>query len=236
MRGRAAHVELFYRSAITGPAGGGTQEEKLFERKFALKNISFGQAGLAFNVQRSDELFSDDEIFQVGRELRNRVNDGVAEGFALLVPGAGGELVGRVLHEAGEDVFSGRRDGGIGERWNHHINVGAAGKFAVLGLVVGAFHIFHGRRNGNRATEMISGAGQAGEIRQVVESEIHFAGGAAIFVAANVFEEIGGKFAGFDELQKREIGIDARRDDVGANFFAAFEDHALRDAIFNENF
>ena len=53
---------------------------------------------------------------------------------------------------------------------NDHINVGAAGKFAVLGLVVGALHIFHGRRNGNRAAEMISGAGEASEIRQAVES------------------------------------------------------------------
>src|SRR5580700_7954936 len=97
------------------PARGGTQEKQLFERKFALKNISFGETGLAFDIERSDELFSDDEIFQVGRELRNRVDDRVAEGLALLVPCAGSELVGRVLHEAGKDVFSGRRDGGIGE-------------------------------------------------------------------------------------------------------------------------
>src|SRR5271168_3214809 len=209
MRGRAAHVELFYRSAVTRPAGGGTEEKKLLERKFALKNVAFGEARLAFDVQWSDELFSDDEIFQIGRELRNRVDDGVAEGFALLVPGAGGELVGRVLHEAGKDMFSGRRDGGIGERGNDHINVGAAGKFAVLGLVVGALHIFHRRRNGNRSAKIIAGAGKTGEIRKTVECEIHFAGRAAIFVAADVLEEIAGKFTLFDEFQEREIGVDA---------------------------
>src|SRR5271163_2813709 len=143
MRGGAAHVEFFYRSAVTRPAGGGPQEEKLLERKFALENVAFGQARLAFDVQWSDELFSDDEIFQVGRELGNGVNDGVAEGFALLVPCAGGELVGRVLDETRKDVFSGRSDGGVGERWDHHVDVGASGKLAVLGLVVGALHVFH---------------------------------------------------------------------------------------------
>src|SRR5271170_4484676 len=83
---------------------------------------------------------------------------------------------------------------------------------------------------------MIAGAREAGEIRQAVEREIHFAGGTAIFVAANVFKEIAGKFTLFDEFQKREIGIDAGRDDVGLNFFAAFEDDTVGDAIFYENF
>ena len=123
-------------------------------------------------------------------------------------------------------MFSRRRDGRIGERGNHHVNVGAAGKFAVLGLVVGALHIFHRRRNGNRAAQMMARAGQAGEIGQPVEREIHFAGGAAIFVAANVFEEIGGQFARFDEFQECEIGIDARGNNVGVNFLAAFEHDA----------
>src|SRR5580692_12620322 len=83
---------------------------------------------------------------------------------------------------------------------------------------------------------MIARAGEAGEIRQAVESEIYFAGGTAIFVAAHVFWKIARKLAGFDEFQEREIGIDARRDNAGMNFFAAFEDYALRDAIFYENF
>src|SRR5580698_5318649 len=236
MRGRAAHVQFFDRCAVTRPARGRAQKEELLERKFTLKNVAFGEAGLAFDIERSDELFSDDLTFQVGGELRNRVNHGIAEGLALLVPCAGGELVGSVLHEAGKNVFAGRRDRGIGERRNDHINVGATGKFAVLGLVVGAFHVFHRGRNGNCAAKMIAGAGEAGEIRQAIESEIYFAGGTAIFVAANVFQEIAGKFAGFDEFQERQIGIDARRNNVGVNFFAAFEDDALRDAILNENF
>ena len=60
MRGRAAHVQFFNGSAVTRPARGGTQEEKLLERKFALKDVAFGEAGLAFDIQRSDELLSDD--------------------------------------------------------------------------------------------------------------------------------------------------------------------------------
>src|SRR5580698_2010015 len=236
MSGGAAHIQSLDGSAVTRPAGGGPQEEKLFEGKFALKDVAFSEAGLPFDIERRDELFSDDQIFQIGRELRNGVDHGVAEGFALLVPGAGRQFVGSVLHEAGKDVFSGRSDGGIGERGNDHIDVGAAGKFAVLGLVVGALHIFHGRRNGDRSAKVMAGAGEAGKIREAVESEIYFAGGPAIFVTAHVFQEIAGKFAGFDEFQEREIGVNARRDNVGVNFFAAFENDALRYAIFYKNF
>src|ERR1700722_10219257 len=202
MGGRAAHVEFFDGRAVTRPAGRGTQEEKLLERKFALKNISFGESGGALDVERGDELFADDQAFEIGRVLRNGVDDGVAEGFALLVPGSAREFVWRVLHEAGQDVFSRRRDGWIGERGDDHVDVGAAGKFAVFGLIIGAFHIFHGRRNGNGAAQMISGAGQADEIREAVEGQIYFAGGAAEFIAADVFEEIAGELALFDKFQE----------------------------------
>src|ERR1700677_1092744 len=237
MGGRAAHVQFFDGRAVTGPARGRTQEEELLERQLTLKNISFGQAGGALDVERSDELLTDDQTFQIRGVLRNGIDDGVAEGFALLVPGAGREFVRRVLHEAGQDVFSGRRDGWISERGDDHVDVGTAGKFAVLGLIIGAFHIFHGRRNGNGAAQMISGAGQASEIGQAIEREIYFAGRAAEFVAAEVFEEIAGKVALFDKFQEGEIGVDAGRNDVGVNFFAGtFEDDAAGDTILDQNF
>src|ERR1700678_4507119 len=139
MGGRAAHVEFFNGGAVTGPARGRTQEEELLERQLTLKNMSFGQAGGALDVERRDELFAYDEAFEIRGILRNGVDDGVAEGFALIVPGSAREFVRRVLHEAGQDVFSGRRDGWISERWDDHVDVGTAGKFAVLGLIVGAF-------------------------------------------------------------------------------------------------
>ena len=58
---------------------------------------------------------------------------------------------------------------------------------------------------------MIAGAGEAGEIRQAIESEIYFAGGTAIFVAANSLEKIGWEFAGLEKFFEREMRVDARR-------------------------
>jgi hypothetical protein len=68
-------------------------------------------------------------------------------------------------------------------------------------------------------------------------SEIYFAGRAAEFVAANIFEKIAGKLALLDEFEEGEIGIDAGRNNVRVNFFAgAFEHNAARDAVLDENF
>src|SRR5271166_5739307 len=44
VRRRTAHVQFADRSSIASPTGNRPQKEKLFERKFALKNIAFGKA------------------------------------------------------------------------------------------------------------------------------------------------------------------------------------------------
>ena len=83
---------------------------------------------------------------------------------------------------------------------------------------------------------MASGARHAGEIRERVESEVHFSGRATIFVASNFFDEIAGEFAGIDKFQEREIWIETGRNDTRVNFFAALENHAVRSSIFKQNF
>ena len=97
-----------------------------------------------------------------------------------------------------------------------------------MASIVGAFHVFDAGRNGHRAAQMRADAGQAGEFRKRIEREIHFAGRAADTCSGEPFEEIGGQIARSMNLQESEIGIDAGGNDVGANFFAAFEDHASR--------
>src|SRR5579875_4175438 len=124
MGGGAAHVEIFDRRAIASPSGDRAKEEKLFERKFALENIAFGETDLLLDVERSEDLPADDDVFEIGGVLRNRVDDGVAEFLAATFPRTGFEFVGRVLHEAGEDVLAGRRDGSVGKAGNDHVNVG----------------------------------------------------------------------------------------------------------------
>src|SRR5262245_20482786 len=56
VRGRAAHVQIFYRRSILRPTRRGSQKEKLFERQFALENISFRQTKLALEIERRHHL------------------------------------------------------------------------------------------------------------------------------------------------------------------------------------
>jgi len=76
----------------------------------------------------------------------------------------------------------------------------------------------------------------AGEFGKRVEGEIHFAGGAAILVAVNFFEEFGGKIFGVEHFDESEIGINAGRNDFGVDFFAGFENDSGGAAVACENF
>ena len=114
MRGGAAHIKVVDGGTVVGPAGDGAKEKKLLERKLALENVALGEAEFALEIERGKDLAADDDVFDVGGIFGDGVDDVVAEGFFLIIPVAFGELVGRVLHEAGENVFAGRRDAGIG--------------------------------------------------------------------------------------------------------------------------
>ena len=88
MSGRAAHVQVADRRAVLRPARRGTQEEQLFERQLALEDVPFRQPPFALEVERSDDLTMANDVADVGRVLRERVDDRVAERLALLVPRA----------------------------------------------------------------------------------------------------------------------------------------------------
>ncbi len=154
MCGGTAHIEVVDRRAVVGPPGHGAEEEKLFEGELALKDITLGETEFALEIERGENLAADDNFFDVGSVLGDGVDDGVAEGLALLVPVALRELVGRILHEAGENVLARGRDTGVGEAGDDHVDVGLAGVAAVLGVVVGALHVLDARGNGNCAAEM----------------------------------------------------------------------------------
>src|ERR1700690_217145 len=83
---------------------------------------------------------------------------------------------------------------------------------------------------------MAADARQAGEIWQAIEREIYFARGAAVFVAANVFQEIRREIARVHHFQKGEIWIYARGNHRSANFFAAIQDYAFGPPILDQNF
>src|SRR5882724_14734 len=112
----------------------------------------------------------------------------------------------------------------------------AARIVAVFGVVVGALHVLHAGRNGNRAAKMRAGAGETFEIGERVEGEIDFAGRAAEFVAADAFEEISGKLAGFKKFFESEMRVNAGGDDVGGEFLAALQSDTGGAAVLHENF
>jgi len=221
MRGGTTHIKVVDGRAVISPAGDGTEEKELLEGELTLENIALRETELALEVERRENLATGDNFFDVGSVLGDGVDDDVAEGLALIVPRAFGEFVGRVLNEAGHHVLARRRDARIGETRDDDIDVRLARKIAVLRVVVGALHVLGARRNGNRAAKMCAGAGEALEIWKCVEREIYFAGGAAVFVTTDTFEKIPGEYAGIEKFFEGEMGIDAGRDDVGGDFFAA---------------
>src|SRR5262245_58408688 len=100
MRRRSAHPEVPNRRLVLRPARNRPREEQLLERQLALEDVALGQPELALDVERRQYLAMEDDVAEIRRVFGDRVDDGVAERLALLVPGARRQLVGRVLHEA----------------------------------------------------------------------------------------------------------------------------------------
>ena len=68
------------------PARRRPQEEQLLERQLAVEDVALGQPELALEVERRQHLPVQDDVADVRRELRDRVDDGVAERLALARP------------------------------------------------------------------------------------------------------------------------------------------------------
>src|ERR1041384_8083264 len=74
MRRRSAHVEILDRRAILRPSRRRSQKEKLFERQLTLKNISFRQTKITFEIEWRQNLPIANQLLDVRRVLRNRIN------------------------------------------------------------------------------------------------------------------------------------------------------------------
>src|SRR5437868_12820537 len=111
MGGRAAHIQVSDRRPKTRIARHRPQEEKLLERKLALKNVALAQTKLALQIERRHYLPVQNDVLDVGRVLRDGVHHGISESFLLIVPvESRAQLVGRVLHKTGEHMLARRRD------------------------------------------------------------------------------------------------------------------------------
>ncbi len=73
---------------------------------------------------------------------------------------------------------------------NHDVHVRVPRELAVLGVVVGALEVVDARADRDRAAEVRAVAGQAGEVRQPDQREVHLARRAAELVALDLLDEV----------------------------------------------
>ena len=141
----------------------------MLERQLALKDVAFRQSEFSLQVEWRQDLTIADDASDVWSVFRYRVDDCIAERLPLIVPRSSAESVGGVLHEARQDVLTRWSERRVGERRDHHVDVGSARELPVLCLVVGAFHIVHAGRDRERPSEMSSRARTTREIGQRIE-------------------------------------------------------------------
>src|SRR3546814_10442488 len=81
----------------------------------ALEDVAFGEADLALDIPGRAHLLVQDEVAEVGAVAGDLGDDGLRQSLARRpIPRlAGGQLVGRVLHEDRHHVLAGRCHGGI---------------------------------------------------------------------------------------------------------------------------
>src|SRR6266550_3883555 len=73
------------------------------------------------------------------------------------------------------------------------------------------------------------------EIRQSIQSEIHFSGRAAVLVPPYFVEEIVGDVSLVNKIDKSVLGINAGRDDVSVDLVAVAENYSFRLSPFDQN-
>src|SRR5689334_14349192 len=94
---RTTHIEVANRRAVLRPPRNWTEEEKLFERQLALKDISFGQSKASFDIQRRQHLTMQDDVAKIRCIFRQSIDNRIAESFPLFIPAAFFQMIGRVL-------------------------------------------------------------------------------------------------------------------------------------------
>src|SRR3546814_7086533 len=86
------------------------RSEHLVEGQLALEDVAFGEADLALDIPGRAHLLVQDEVAEVGAVAGDLGDDGLRQSLARRpIPRlAGGQLVGRVLHEDRHPVLAGR--------------------------------------------------------------------------------------------------------------------------------
>ena len=129
---------------------------ELVEAMLSVHRMAAGQAVVAFEVDRGDDLARDDGPGQARRVAVERPHDEVAERLAGVVPGRVAERVGRPLDDDAHHVRAGRGpldQRRVGERRDGRLEHRLLRQAAELRGVVGALHRVDPGRDEDPATQ-----------------------------------------------------------------------------------
>src|SRR5262249_11477276 len=101
----------------------------------SMENVTAGQTVVVLKVLWCDDLMTHDLLRQIGRILRERFDDRVAERSPLVVPRAVLELVRRILHINRHHVLAFLRERRVAQRRNCYFEVRRALEIAVLRFI-----------------------------------------------------------------------------------------------------
>ena len=181
MCGGAGEPVVLDRRLVARPAAHWTVERHLLHQDLTLEDVPFGQANRSLKVERRHDLTANDLVAEVRRKFGDGVHHKVTEALLDVVPGAvlWCQLMWRVLHEGGGDVFPRRCHGWVHQRWDQHVQEWTVARVPVLCVVVRLLHVIGARGDAHRSHEVAVAFWRGGECGEAVKREVHLGAGAA---------------------------------------------------------
>ena len=187
------------------------------------------RAQVALEIERRQHLAVQDDVLQVRRVLRQRVDDGVAERLALLVPRPFSERVRRVLDEARHHVLAGRRHGRIGQRSESPCPCTAAARTARTSPRRRRAPCSR-RRARSRSRRADAVRRRAAHVKSGSASSARFTlpDEPRNLIALDALDELVRQLLRAHQRQERQARVDARGHDVAVDLVAVLEHDAAR--------
>src|ERR1041384_197733 len=105
-----AHVKRVDWGSVSRPSGYGPHEEQLIERHVTVKDITSGERVLTFEIHRRDDVAMKDQVANVRRVIRKRIDATIRELILDRVPISVFQSVRSILREDAHYVFARRRE------------------------------------------------------------------------------------------------------------------------------
>ncbi len=223
------------RCGEVGPSRRRAQAEELMQRQLPMEDVALSQAHLAVHIPRGQHLSMQDRPKEVWRILSQRIDDGVPERLALgLVPAS--VQIGRgVLDEDRHDVLPGRGHARIDHGGQDDVHVGPPGEPSVLGIVVCPLQVIDAGADGDGAAQVGAHAGEAREVGELAQGQVHLARRPPDLEAPDGVDEIVGKILGLDHLEEGPFGIQCRDHDGRSDLVPVLEGHTHSLAVLHDD-